>query len=112
MPADVQSLSGPFARPDLHWTTMQLEVRDKRALIFGSIFVVLLLAYLLWPSPRPESSVELVPASQRGPAPVPAPAAVPPPAPVPLQTVAVTPAPSAAVVAAPAGGVPQGLILH
>ena len=31
---------------------------------------------------------------------------------MPLSTVAVTPAPSAAVVAAPAGGVPQGLILH
>ena len=88
--------------------TMQLEARDKRALILGSIAVVLLLAYLLWPSPRVESSVELVPASQRGPSPAPV-AAPPPPAP-PLQTVTVTPAP--AVAAPAAGGVPQGLILH
>ena len=80
---------------------MDVSARDKRALILGSIAIVLLLAYLLWPRAEVQTSVELVPAAQR-------PAAAPPaapPAPIPVQTVSAAPAP------APAGAVPQGLTL-
>jgi hypothetical protein len=45
---------------------MQIEARDKRALIIGAVLVTLLLAYLLWPRGTEQSGVELVAADQRG----------------------------------------------
>lgn len=94
---------------------MQLEAREKRFLIVGSIIIVLLLAYLLWPSSSaPQSSVELVQANRRvaGGTPAPAPTPSPPP-PVPVETVAAPP--PAATAAPPAatmpGGIPPGLTL-
>lgn len=87
---------------------MQLQAREKRILILGAIVATLLLAYLLWPRSAPrETSVELVPASQR---PSPAPAAPAPVAPAPVQPVPV-PQPVQAVPAAPAPAVPEGLKL-
>jgi general secretion pathway protein C len=79
---------------------MQLEARDKRALIGGAVVVTAVLAYLLWPSGAAnQSSVELVAADQRkGPAPSAAPA-------IPVQTVPVPPP------AAPPAAVPEGLVL-
>lgn len=44
---------------------MELQARDKRALIGGGVAVTLLLAYLMWPSGARESAVELVPAENR-----------------------------------------------
>ena len=77
---------------------MRLEARDKRALILGSILVVALLAYLLWPRGSDGSSVELVAADQRQgaapPAPVQPPPMIAPPPPV-----------------APPAAVPEGLSL-
>lgn len=88
---------------------MQLQARDKRALIFGAIVVTLLLAYLLWPRRTPrETSVELVAAGNRsGSAPA-SPAANSPPPPV---APAATTAPVSAVAAAPAAPIPEGLKL-
>lgn len=92
---------------------MQLQARDKRALIGGAVVVILLLAYLLWPrSTARETSVELVPASQRpgaaaSPVASPTLTAGPPaqavPQPQPVQTVAAP--------AAPASPIPEGLKL-
>ena len=93
---------------------MQLQAREKRFLIVGSAIIVLLLAYLLWPSSSaPRSSVELTTADQRSAAGPPSPLmAPPPPAPIPVQTVvAPPPTPGAAVVAAGPGGIPIGLTL-
>jgi len=88
----------------MHWTMMQLEARDKRALIGGSAVVVALLAYLLWPSTEDPTAVELVAADQRQGAAAPAPAMqVPPP------NSAATP-PPVAPVAAPAA-MPEGITL-
>lgn len=83
---------------------MELQARDKRALIVGGVVVTALLAYLLWPSgPDPRSNVELVAADRRPPA-------VPAPTPTPLQAQTVaTPAPIA--VASSAGAVTEGLVL-
>jgi hypothetical protein len=99
---------------------MQLQARDKRALILGAIVVTLLLAYLLWPrSSGRETSVDLVAADQRsgGTSPAPAPGAAPaplatapPPAavqPQPVQTVQAAPA----APAAPASPIPEGIRL-
>lgn len=85
---------------------MQLEARDKRALIGGSAAVVALLAYLLWPRETDSSSVELVSADQRAGGAASAPMQVQPPNPIapPLA------APAAAPVAAPAA-IPEGLTL-
>lgn len=81
---------------------MQLEPRDKRALIGGAVIVTGLLAYLLWPTGSgTQSSVELVAADRRQ-----APAGPPPP-PMQVQTVSVPP--PLAAPAAPA--VPEGLRL-
>jgi membrane-associated protease RseP (regulator of RpoE activity) len=78
---------------------MRLEARDKRALILGSILVVALLAYLLWPRGSDGSSVELVAADQRqGVAAAPAPVQPPP---------MIAPAPPVA----PPAAVPEGLSL-
>ncbi len=79
---------------------MRLEARDKRALILGSIVVVALLAYLLWPRASEQSGVELVAADQRKGAAPAVPMASPPPA-VAVPTVAVP----------PAAVIPQGLSL-
>jgi hypothetical protein len=78
---------------------MRLEARDKRALILGSILVVVLLAYLLWPRGSDGSNVELVAPDQRKGAAAPAPAQ-----PVPTM---VAPAPPVA----PPAAVPEGLSL-
>jgi hypothetical protein len=90
---------------------MQLEPRDKRALIGGAVVITGLLAYLLWPSREgTQSSVELVTADERRTAAGPPPATLPP-AP-PMQTVSAAPAaPVPVSVAVPAGAVPEGLIL-
>ncbi len=89
---------------------MQLEARDKRALIGGAVVVTALLAYLLWPSATEQSGVELVAADQRqgaaAPAAAPAPMQVQPPA-----AVAPPPAAGAPAAAPPAGAVPEGLTL-
>lgn len=84
---------------------MQLEARDKRALIGGSVAVVGLLAYLLWPSPEDPSAVELVSPAQRQGAAAPA-------APMQVQPPNVIAAPPAvpAPVAAPAA-LPEGMTL-
>jgi type II secretion system protein C len=79
---------------------MRLEARDKRALILGSIAVLVLLAYLLWPRGAGESSVELVAADQRQGAAAPAPATVQP-----------VPMVAAAPPVAPPAVVPEGLSL-
>jgi len=80
---------------------MQLEARDKRALIGGAAMVTAVLGYLLWPSgAADDSSVELVAADQRQGQPAPAAAA-----PMPVQPVPVIPA------APPPAAVPEGLVL-
>ncbi len=89
---------------------MQLQARDKRALIGGAMVVTALLAILLWPRAPSGSNVELVPAAERG---------TPPPAaanPVPPPVAAAQPGapapPGAPVQPTPApGGVPEGLKL-
>ncbi len=45
---------------------MQLQARDKRALIGGAVVVTGLLAYLLWPRGTDGGAIELVPAAERG----------------------------------------------
>lgn len=86
---------------------MELQARDKRALIGGAVVVTGLLAFLLWPRGTTGSDVELVPAAERG---------APPPAatvPAPQPPTAVPPAVAAAQ-AQPApspGGLPEGLKL-
>jgi len=81
---------------------MQLEARDKRALIGGAVAVTAL-AYLLWPSGADQSNVELVPADQRAGAA--SPMQVQPP------NVIAPPPAAPAVPAAPAAAVPEGLTL-
>ena len=95
---------------------MQLQARDKRALIGGAVVVTGLLAILLWPRTPSGSSVELVPAAERTLAPstpanvVPPPVAATAPA-MPVQPV-VTVQPGVPVQANPGpGGVPEGLKL-
>lgn len=83
---------------------MQLEKRDKRALIGGAAAVTALLAYLLWPSGEPVSDVELVAADQRKGAPA-APMQVQPP------NVIAPPPVAPAVPLAPPAAVPEGLTL-
>jgi general secretion pathway protein C len=80
---------------------MQLEQRDKRALIGGAVVVTAVLAYLLWPSGAAnQSGVELVAADQRqGPPPAP-----PQPQMAVTPPVVTPPAPAQAVV-------PEGLML-
>ncbi len=80
---------------------MELRARDKRALIGGSVVVVGLLAYLLWPRGVPQSSVELVSADQRQPA---APSVATAPTPPAQPIVQASPA-------VPAGAMPEGLKL-
>ena len=96
---------------------MQLQARDKRALIGGAVVVTGLLAILLWPRTPSSSNVELVPAAERGAAPTtPAgPANVVPP---PVAATATAPAPAMPVQpGVPVqpnpgpGGVPEGLKL-
>jgi len=82
---------------------MQLEARDKRALIGGAVAVTALLAYLLWPSGADQSNVELVPADQRA-------GAAPPMQVQPPNLIAPPPAAPAAP-AGPAAAVPEGLTL-
>lgn len=91
---------------------MQLQARDKRALIGGAIVVTGLLAVLLWPSAPDGANVELVPAAERGAAPAP----VTPPSPAPVAPAPVQPAvaPQAGTQAQPPaspGSVPEGLKL-
>lgn len=81
---------------------MRLEARDKRALIIGAVAVVLLLAYLLWPTAADQSSVDLVAADQRKGA------AAPAVAPPPVQPVTMVAPPPAAV---PAAAIPEGMTL-
>lgn len=82
---------------------MQLDARDKRALIGGAVAVTALLAYLLWPAGAGTgSNVELVSADQRPPVAAAAPIQVQPPT---------TPPPSAAAPAPPVAAVPEGLRL-
>jgi len=83
---------------------MQLEARDKRALIGGAVAVTALLAYLLWPSGAEQSNVELVAADQR-------PGAAAPAAPMQMQPPNVIAPPPAAAPAAAAAAVPEGLTL-
>lgn len=91
---------------------MQLQARDKRALILGAILVTLLLAYLLWPrSSAQETSVDLVPADQRPGTAAATPAPVVTPAAPPAQPVAQPVPQPAAVPAAPASPIPEGLKL-
>jgi len=87
---------------------MRLEARDKRALILGSIVVVALLVYLLWPRGTEQISIELVAADQRKGA---AATIVPPATPPPPAMVATPPPAATPAAAAPAGAIPQGLSL-
>lgn len=81
-----------------------LNAREKRFLVGGTLIALLLLAYLLWPSSAADQSkVELVPAAQRDAAPA---AAGQPPAPAPAPVVAAPAAPPAAA------ATPEGLRLH
>lgn len=86
-----------------------LNDREKRFLIGGTVIALLLLALLLWPSgASDQSDVELVPADQRGKAAsAPSPAAPAAPMPVPIPVVTAAPATAAA-----AGGAPEGLRLY
>ena len=80
---------------------MELQARDKRALIGGAVVVTGLLAFLLWPRGSADSAVELVPADQRQGAAAPVQIPTPPPQPVqPAQPVQATATP-----------IPQGLKL-
>lgn len=91
---------------------MQLQARDKRALIGGAVVVTGLLAILLWPRAPSGSTVELVPAAERGaPASPPAAAtAVPPPVAAAQPVIAVQPGVPTQPNPAP-GSVPEGLKL-
>jgi hypothetical protein len=86
---------------------MQVQARDKRALIGGSLAVTALLAYLLWPSGEPsQTSVELVPKDQQPPSAAPSP---PPPARVETGIVGLPTAPG--MLAPASGPAPEGLSL-
>lgn len=93
---------------------MQLQARDKRALIGGAVVVTGLLAILLWPRGSAEGEVQLVPAAERG---APPPTTInPAPQPVAAAPVAPSVPTNAAQAAAPAGGaapggIPDGLKL-
>lgn len=88
---------------------MQLQARDKRALIGGAMVVTALLAVLLWPRAPSNSNVELVPAAERG---TPPPAASPVPPPVAVVQPSAPAPPGVPVQPTPApGGVPEGLKL-
>jgi hypothetical protein len=86
---------------------MQLQARDKRALMLGAALVTLLLAYLMWPRSAPrETGVELVAADKRPGGAAPAPVGAPV---QPMQTVTAPAVPVQAV--APATPIPEGLRL-
>lgn len=84
---------------------MQLQARDKRALIGGAAALVLLLAFLLWPRGGGDSNVQLVPAEERG--------AAPPSTtnPAPMPPAAAAPALAAGPAQPTPGAVPEGLKL-
>jgi hypothetical protein len=87
-----------------------LNAREKRFVVGGTLIALLLLAFLLWPSGEADqSNVELVPADQRGGG---APAAAPPPAAVTPPPVFAAPVAPPAAPAAAGAGSPEGLRLH